>query len=830
MSDRAIEQARSRLAARVGPVSAAAIDKAAQRGAPTKEEGSPGVITGMGGFAFGGSKPSWAYFVDTREQAPELQWPASIPVLERMETDAQLKGLLLATTLPVRRFRWELDPNEADPVVVEHIAEDLSLPIRGEEPRSRRGGIKHDDHMKHALRALSQGHYHFEEVVELREDGLLHLVKLGTRPPHSIVGIRTDEHGSLEAIEQIPGGLSTGGRIFGGLGAMGIRTLKADRLLAYVWDSRDDGDQVGNSLLRPTYRNFLVKDALIRVDAVKHERNAMGIPWFEVDPSASKDQIDSLAQRAEEIRASTVGGGAGPGKLRIAGVEGTLPDTIASIRYHDEQMSKALMLLLFNLGGDAKTGARALGETFVDTYLEAQATIADWYAERTQALIDRQVGRNWGPDERAPLLAYTRIETAALAFNDLAEGVEKGLIAVDEELRAYIGERWKLPGQEGPIQAPVAAPAAPQAPEGPKPPGTPPTASDGRPNVQPNVTPDSAAGHPKRSKLAAQMSMALTAPMTWPQLARAVGSDPKNGTARRARDGLLAEGAILKVPSDGTLRPVVALALPDRDLKRAPLAFEVTAQVDFAAMEETFMSGRDMLVAAYREGQAQQIAQLVAEVEAAEGDAVKLATLSCTPVDTELLAAPLLKLAQEGANSAKAEHDAQTGAKMGAFTSEGSLQRVPGAAPFKGAEADDSQIEARIRSEAEAVATVIASGFGVAASKRASALRELPPSEAAQKVGEYLNGLSDAELELQLGGATQHAYGIGRQEYMKAAEPKEVLASEILDSSVCEECSAIDGTSYASIAESEGDYPAGAGYVSCVAGLRCRGVVVSSYA
>lgn len=803
MSERpALAAARARLAAKAGPVSAAAIDKDAQRGAPTTEIGSTGVISGLGGF---GGTPDWAYFVDTREYAPELQWPASIPIHERQETDAQLAGLMLATTLPIRRYRWEIDSNEADPKVAEHIAEDLNLPIRGEDPEPRRGGVNHDQHMGHALRALSLGHYHFEEKVELRDDGLLHLVKLGTRPPRSIIGIRTDEHGELEAIEQMPGGFGTGANIIGGVGAMGIRTLKADRLLTYVWDSRDDGDQVGKSMFRSVYRNWLVKDALIRVDAVKHERNAMGIPWFEVDPAASKDQIKSLAQRAEEIRASTVGGGAGPGKLRIAGVEGTLPDTIASIRYHDEQMAKAMMILLFNLGGDAKTGARALGDTFVDTYLEMQAAIADWYVERTQSLIDRQVARNWGPDERAPLLAYTRIETAELAFQDLAEGVEKGLIAVDEELRAYIGDRWKLPGQDGPIPAST-APAVPSPPPSAS---SPPTSSSKR-----------GSSSSKRSALAQKLAEVVTAPMPWPQAARLAGSDPKNGTARRARDQLFSDGTLLRGP-DGTLAPVVALSLPDRELKRQPLPFEVTAGVDFAAMEETFVQGRAALVDAYKEAQATQVAQLVAEVEAAEGDAAMLAALECDPVDSEMIYENLMETAGAGVASAKAEHDSQVGASMAA--------RAPAHKPLQMAEADDSQIESRVRSEANAVAIVLASGFGVAASKRASALRELPAAEAASKVGEYLNGLSDAELELQLGGATQHSYGIGRQEYIKAAAPKTVYASELLDGNTCEECASVDGTEYPSVAASEGDYPAGAGFVSCLAGLRCRGGCVAVY-
>lgn len=817
MSNRtaAIEAARARMAAKAGISMAAS--KEVVRAAPTTEQGVPGaVLSPMGAF---GGRPDWAYFLDDREFAAELQWPRSVEVNECMETtDAQVKGLLLSTFLPIRRFRWELDPAEARPGAIALAHEDLNLPVRGDEMMiPRRGGFNHDKHLSHSLRAVGQGHYHFEEVLELREDGLLHLEKLGTRPPRSIIGIRTDAHGNLKAIEQMAGGLGMGGgNVFGGL-VSGVRTLEANRLLVYLWDTADDGDQVGRSVLRACYRNFLVKDALIRVDAVKHERNAMGIPWFETDPAASNKQIKDLAQKAQEIRASTVGGGAGPGKLGLKGVEGTLPDTIGSIRYHDEQMAKALMQMLFNLGGGAESGARALGSVFAERAVELQGAIADWYCEATQAFIDKQVERNFGPGEASPQITYTRIETADVAFTDLATAVKEGLVLVTPELRAYIEQRWKVPGQK---DAPEPAlPAEGGANGGQSPEQAAPTvasAGDGRQQAHPR---------PARTGLAAKMTAALTAPMTWPELARACGSDPKNGTARRARDQLLAEGAVLR-GTDGTLRPVMALALPDRDLKRAPLAFEVAAQVDFAAMEQTFLSGRETLVNAYREAQAQQIAELVAAVEAAEGDAAKLATLSCDPVDTDVLAEPMLKIAEKGVDSARAEHEAQMGASM---VDEGGQKRPRNRAiALAEPEVDVDELDKTVRERAEAASLTLAAGLSTSASKKAAAVSALEPEAAAGLVREHLEGLSDAALEEQLGGATQQAYNSGRFSYMKAAKPTALFASEIQDGNACANCNAIDGTEYPSVAAAEADYPVG-GYVSCEAGLRCRGVCIAEY-
>jgi hypothetical protein len=310
------------------------------------------------------------------------------------------------------------------------------------------------------------------------------------------------------------------------------------------------------------------------------------------------------------------------------------------------------------------------------------------------------------------------------------------------------------------------------------------------------------------------MAASLTAPMTWPQLARAVGTDPKNGTARRARDQLMAEGAIYKRPSGGTLAPVVALELPERDLKRAPLDFEVAAQVNFAAMEDTYVVGRTMLVAAYREGQAQQIEQLVAAVEAADGDAATLASLTCDPVDADVLAVPMLSIADAGVTSARTEHEAQVGPQA--------------KSAFRGAEPDAAALEAQVRERAEAASLTLAAGLSTSASKKAAAVSALEPEAAATAVRDHLTSLSDAALEEQLGGATSQAYNSGRRAYMKAAGPKEIYASEILDQNVCSACNGIDGTEWSTLAEAEVAYPIG-GYVECEGGLRCRGTLVAVY-
>jgi hypothetical protein len=775
---------------------------------PTTEIGSPAPShnIGGGGAPFGGGIAPWAQYIDEREYAPDLRWgpggTGAVGIFDRIQSgDAQAAGLLMATTLPTRRLLWEVDPDGGDPKMADHCADSLGLPVRGEDPVHRRSGFNHDRHMAHALRAIGYGHFYFETVYRIGDDGLAHLAKLGSRPPRTILNFFVGDHGELLGILQNIGVREAS--LTSAATGMGGQPIDANRLLPYVWNSEDDGDWVGRSMLRPLYRNWLLKDRLIRVDATKHERNGMGVPWFEMDANATPDQIEAAARIAEEIRAGSRGGGAGPGRLRIAAPEGQIPDTVASINYHDQQMSKAFLAPFFDLG-QSKAGNRALGQTFADFHINMQDAIADWYAGATQAHIDDEVLINWGPDAQPPKLVWTRVESKDLAIADFALAVEKGLIVVTDELRAALAERFKIAGQS-PAEVKEAEDAKPAPP-------APPPAPDAPPADEPTPEASQGAKQPRRTALADEMVTKLSGAMTWPELAAAVGRDRKDGTARRARDQLIAEGAILKRAADGRLAPVVALNLPDRELRRQPQPFEVEAAVDFAAMEATFLDGREALVAAVQSMQGAQIDELKAAVEAADGNAEALAKLTVAPVDADVIDEHLQGIAEEGVASARAEHDAQKG----------------GAEAVAMAEPAATTIKKKVRERAEAVSLTLAGGLAAAASKRASAVATLPPAAAADNVAAYLGGLSSAELELQLGGATQQAYNTGRREYMTVNKPQTVYASELLDGNTCEACSAIDGTEWPNVSDAESDYPIG-GYVDCEGGLRCRGTLVAVY-
>jgi hypothetical protein len=99
----------------------------------------------------------WSAFSDVSEPVAELAWPNSIATYSSMRTDAQIASLFLAFTLPISRYDWCIDPNGARDEAVDHVANDLDLPVEGQQPKPtgrRRDRFSHDWHLFAALNMI----------------------------------------------------------------------------------------------------------------------------------------------------------------------------------------------------------------------------------------------------------------------------------------------------------------------------------------------------------------------------------------------------------------------------------------------------------------------------------------------------------------------------------------------------------------------------------------------------------------------------------------------------------------------------------------------------
>jgi hypothetical protein len=723
----------------------------------------------------------WSTFIEQAEHVPELRWPQSVEWYDRMlRTDSRIESGYMSLTQPLWDFVYAIEPNGAPATYVKALAGDLGLPVGMPDPSEDDDyeipaggyGFSFVDHLIEALLAPAFGHYYFETVGVIDGD-MWHLTELSPRAPRTIMSIYAMPTGQLIGIRQNIIPFPTNLLSASGVNLASPPLIESERLAAYIWRGDAGAKWIGRPMLRSLYRHWLVKDTLIRVDAINHER-AGGVPGVETDQTWQGGDLGELKDAAAAFRVGEDAGYALPpgARMVLQRVGGT--DVIGSIKYHDEQLGAQWEDQVGQLGQTLTGGNRALGQTFAGLQALARTAVARWFA----ATFRQQVIAKWW------------------AFN-----VPMGAQGAQPKLpRLVFRPRREITG--GLVQAvPVPPTEGGPLPEG----GVP-----GQPGGQEPATgppPVAAAGHPS------------------PRASRPRSTEREGEAGRAGRGGVGdvrgdSSGAAQAGGSGGAQAEAPPLDAPrvrlptNRPLRRQPYDFEVRAAVDFATIETTF---QDVLAAVHGAFYAEWLPQMSAQLhdaitttragtERVRVTAADMAKLRAQPVGQDALAAHLAVAARDGARAAQAELAAQ------------------------GVEAPNPTDEALLAAVADhsaAVAQQTADGLSLAASRKAvqvSAGRSAP--EVAREVSAYLGGLKHQWERDQLAGAVQQAQNAGRYAVYAPLEPRlKFYASELLDNATCTPCAGVDGTQYNSLDEAQQDYPGG-GYVDCAGGPRCRGTLV----
>jgi hypothetical protein len=392
------------------------------------------------GYAWqNGSTGNWWDF--NEEETPELRWPQSLRVYDAMNgQDSQVASVTRAVVQPVLLTPWRIDPAGARDEVTAWVAEDMGLPIVGETPKPAprtRDRFSWPEHLRHALLMLRYGHMYFEQVYRVDDDAMrARLRKLAPRMPKTIEKIDVADDGGLVSISQW--GTKTGRR---------MQPIPVNRLVAYVHE-REAGNWIGRSLLRPGYKNWLIKDRLLRVQAQTIERNGMGVPLYKGAPGET--DLTKGAAMAQAWRAGESAGAAVPNEadLLLRGVEGDLPNADPAIRYHDEQIARGVLAHFLNLG--TQTGSWALGATFADFFTLSLQALAQQIADTaTQHIVEDLADVNFGEAEPAPRIVFdeigSRIPATAQALKML---VDAGIVSPDQILEQAVRQTHGLPAAD----------------------------------------------------------------------------------------------------------------------------------------------------------------------------------------------------------------------------------------------------------------------------------------------------------------------------------------------------------------------------------------------
>lgn len=384
-----------------------------------------------------------------QEDNRALAFPRSSNTFAKMlREDAQVTAIYRAVSLPIRRANWQLDANGAPAEIVAHVAEDLRLRVRGEDPHKplapRAGRVSFDKHLEQALYALIFGHMFFEQVYEVGADGREHLRKLAPRWPGTVTRINVADDGGLESIEQSASGTDRKRAT--------TPKIPVNRLVAYCFD--DIGGQwYGRSILRPAYKNWVIKDELLRLELNTLDRNGMGVPVytgseFTNDPDGDLERGQEIVEgfRSGENSGASIPAGA---KLDVKGTSGQLVSPREAIAYHDNMMARSVMAHVLNL--DGKGGAYALASTQNDLLVQSLQTMAEWVQDvATQHVIEDLVRVAFPEhDGLMPQLVFDPIASKKeITPGDLAQLLNSKAIFSDKDLEEDLRRRYTLPPKQ----------------------------------------------------------------------------------------------------------------------------------------------------------------------------------------------------------------------------------------------------------------------------------------------------------------------------------------------------------------------------------------------
>lgn len=390
------------------------------------------------------------------EYVPELDDSRAPYVYSRMRTDPQNTAVLQAVTLPLIRATWAVDPAGCRPEVAQRVADDLGLPLVGQDQpgTARRRGVQWQRHLANSLRGKMIYGF-FPYALHAEDDGTTtRLVGLYDRPPWTIGDIKTDDKtGALVSATQ---------DISGQAGGQAPTPMPASSLLWYVRE-QEGSNWRGRSLLRAAYGPWLLKQEMLRVNAIGHRRHGAGhlnlVPLPGTNPTDA--QQAAAAAMAQAARAGDQAGGAAPPgySWELSGLIGSVPDTLGFIRYLDQQIARMALAGMLDLG-ETPNGSRALGDTFVDLFMLAlQAEGDDHAATVTSDAAVRIVDWNYGEDEPAPRVTCSGVGADnAVTAEALGLLLNSGALSADPALEADVRRRWALPARTSPVPVPAARP------------------------------------------------------------------------------------------------------------------------------------------------------------------------------------------------------------------------------------------------------------------------------------------------------------------------------------------------------------------------------------
>lgn len=138
-------------------------------------------------------------------------------------------------------------------------------------------------------------------------------------------------------------------------------SIPEDKLVIFTHQQEGDNWE-GVSILRSAYQNWYFKKTLYQIDAVKHERQALGVVKIKVPSNAKQADKDNARRAAMNIRANEQAYIEEPEGYDISFMDmqaHTTADPKDSIAHHDRQILKNMQVQYIDIGSGGSHGSLA---------------------------------------------------------------------------------------------------------------------------------------------------------------------------------------------------------------------------------------------------------------------------------------------------------------------------------------------------------------------------------------------------------------------------------------------------------------------------------------
>lgn len=229
-----------------------------------------------------------------------------------------------------------------------------------------------------------------------------------------------------------------------------------------VFTNEQEGDNYdGVSILRPAYKHWYYKDKLYQIDAIGHERQALGVVKIKHPKNANPTHITDAENAARNLRANEEAFIKEPEGWSMEFMDmkaGSLKDTEPSINHHNRQIPVNVLAGFMDLGSTSGSGSRAVGETQLKIFEHSIKFVADYICDTVNRYIVKDlIDLNFNVTEYPKLVAG---EVSGESLTELAKAlkdlIDSGAIVPTDEDEAYLRGILGLPERpEGDVVDPA---------------------------------------------------------------------------------------------------------------------------------------------------------------------------------------------------------------------------------------------------------------------------------------------------------------------------------------------------------------------------------------